>query len=148
MKSISTDHQTGIVHTIQTKDRVLVKETWELDGQLHRTDGPAIIEYCENGQIWRTGWFFDGMDHREDGPALNEYHENGKKLEEWWCLDGSPHRTDGPAYNKYDRAGKLIKEYWWIKGKAYALERLQKIVGDKDINSVDGRTFLRLYFSE
>jgi hypothetical protein len=51
---------------------------WYLDGQLHRTDGPAIE--------WASGareWYLNGKLHREDGPALEQL--NGTRL---WYLNG------------------------------------------------------------
>ena len=44
-------------------------------GQLHRTDGPAII--IPNGTVM---WFLNGVRHRTDGPAIVWPH--GAK--EWW----------------------------------------------------------------
>src|SRR3990167_8892773 len=46
-----------------------------LDGQLHRRDGPAIE--------WANGdkeWWLNDQHHREDGPAVER--ANGDK--EWW----------------------------------------------------------------
>ena len=34
-------------------------EEWEIDGVLHRVDGPAYIRY-ENGVIVREEWYLDG----------------------------------------------------------------------------------------
>ena len=34
-------------------------EEWEIDGVLHREDGPAYIRY-ENGVIVREEWYLDG----------------------------------------------------------------------------------------
>jgi len=48
---------------------------WYLDGQLHRTDGPAIE--------WEDGyraWYQNGQRHRTDGPA-REYPDSTC---EWW----------------------------------------------------------------
>jgi hypothetical protein len=42
-------------------DRVV----WFLDGQLHRTDGPAVI-YADGYQVW----YLHGKRHRTDGSAL------------------------------------------------------------------------------
>ena len=52
-------------------------EIWELDGQLHREGGPAII--------WPDGseeWYFHDQLHREGGPAITE--PDG--TEEYWEL--------------------------------------------------------------
>ena len=44
---------------------------WEVDGKLHRTDGPAI-EYFNGSKEW----YIDGKLHRTDGPAID--WANGK----------------------------------------------------------------------
>ena len=51
---------------------------WYLNGNLHRTDGPAI-EYS-NGEKY---WYLNGKLHREDGPAIE--WSNGDKE---WFLNG------------------------------------------------------------
>jgi hypothetical protein len=51
------------------------KVKWQLDGQLHRTNGPALI--------WADGdrvWCLNGQFHRTDGPAV--IYANGDQ--EWW----------------------------------------------------------------
>ena len=81
--------------------------TWyELDGQYHRSDGPAMI--------WNSGsksWWCNGNLHRLDGPAV--IHNNAG--EEWW-VNGKLHRTDGPAiiYNNGD-------EEWWVNSKRHRI---------------------------
>jgi hypothetical protein len=47
-------------------------------GELHRTDGPAVV--CEDGyQVW----YLNGKRHRVDGPAVED--TDGSR--EWW-VDG------------------------------------------------------------
>ena len=46
-----------------------------MDGELHREDGPAI-EYADGTKSW---WLNDNR-HREDGPAI-EFSDGSK---EWW----------------------------------------------------------------
>ena len=51
---------------------------WWLNGQLHRTDGPA--------EEWASGnkfWYLNGLSHRTDGPAA-EYVSGTK----YWYLNG------------------------------------------------------------
>ena len=74
---------------------------WLLNGELHRTDGPAV-EHA-NGDKW---WFLNGKWHRTDGPAFE--WGNGNKA---WFLNGERHRTDGPAVEY--RSGH--KE-WFLNG--------------------------------
>jgi len=71
-------------------------------GNLHRTDGPAI-EY-EDGT---KSWYHKGKIHREDGPAIE--CPNGDK--QWW-VNGELHRTDGPAITFADGT-----KQWWVNGE-------------------------------
>ena len=54
------------------------REFYNSDGQLHRTNGPAI-EYA-NGTKY---WYQNGVCHRTDGPAV-EWDSGGKS----WFIDG------------------------------------------------------------
>jgi deoxyuridine 5'-triphosphate nucleotidohydrolase len=101
---------------------------WYLDGERHRTDGPAV-EYA-NGY---KEWYLDGKRHRAVGPAVE--WANGDK--EWW-LNGKLHRTDGPAveyangYKAWYLDDKLHREdgpaaedssgvkYWYLNGKQFS----------------------------
>ena len=91
----------GQPERIQLSNRV----EYRLNGNLHRTDGPAIE--------WETGdkeWWIDGKLHRLDGPAFEL--ANGDKE---WLVDGKLHRLDGPAVEWVDGS----KE-WWIDGTKYS----------------------------
>ena len=54
---------------------------WFLNGELHRTDGPAI----EDSEGYKA-WYLKGLRHRTDGPAIEDsegaktWYLNGKKL--------------------------------------------------------------------
>ena len=76
---------------------------WWLNGQRHRTDGPAV-EYASG-----TEWWLNGQRHREGGPAT----EWADGIKEWW-LNGQRHRTDGPAVEWTDGT----KE-WWLNGQEF-----------------------------
>jgi hypothetical protein len=72
----------SVMHSNEDGDQV-----WICDGQLHRSDGPAII--CKNG--YQT-WLVDGKLHRLDGPAVIQ----ANSAQEWWA-NHQRHRMDGPA---------------------------------------------------
>jgi len=57
---------------------------WYLNGELHRTDGPAV-EYA-NGT---KSWYLNGELHRTDGPAV-EYSSGSKH----WYLNGIKYTED------------------------------------------------------
>jgi len=77
------------------------RREWRLNGELHRTDGPAV-EF-ESGSKF---WYKNGQRHREDGPAIDLF--DGSKD---WFLNGKRHRVDGPASIHYN-----IEEYY-LNGK-------------------------------
>ena len=79
---------------------------WYLNGELHRTDGPAL-EYPDGDKRW----YLNGKYHRIDGPAIEFAHGS----EEWW-VNGLLHRTNGPAR----KFGDGYTEYW-INGKRISL---------------------------
>ncbi len=75
------------------------QEYLDENGQLHRTDGPAVK--------WRAGdrfWYCHGLLHREGGPAIE--WANGQR--DWW-RNGQRHRDDGPAIERPNGG----KEEWW-----------------------------------
>jgi hypothetical protein len=72
------------------------------DGDLHRTDGPAV-EYL-NGD---KAWWVRGKRHRTDGPAIE--FSNGDKE---WYVNGNLHRIDGPAV-EWSNGDKV----WWVEGE-------------------------------
>jgi hypothetical protein len=51
---------------------------WCLNGELHKTDGPAV-ERANGGK----SWYINGKHHRTDGPAV-ERADGGKT---WWIDD-------------------------------------------------------------
>jgi len=72
--------------------------------QLHRENGPAIVNKHTGIEIW----YKNGVLHREDGPAIifNKFNK------EWWFVNGLRHRTSGPAV-----INKNGKDYWYLNGK-------------------------------
>ena len=84
---------------------------WYQNGQLHRTDGPAI-EHA-NGH---KEWYQNDQLHRTDGPAVE--YANGDK---WWYQNHRLHRTDGPAI-EYTNGDKE----WYIDGINYTEKEFRK----------------------
>ena len=84
------------------------------DGQLHRTDGPAV-ERPGGGQEW----WVNGQLHRTDGPAIE--WPNGDR--QWW-VNGRLHRTDGPAF---EWGGE--HRSWWVNGTQFTEEEFLRCFG-------------------
>jgi len=58
-----------------------------MNGQLHRVDGPAVID-ADGTQEWHV----NGEFHREDGPAIIQ--ADGLRI---WIQHNLQHRDDGPS---------------------------------------------------
>ena len=56
----------GIEPMVLLLKMLMVINDWYLNGELHRTDGPAV-EYANGNKYW----YLNGKFHRTDGPALN-----------------------------------------------------------------------------
>jgi hypothetical protein len=79
---------------------------WYMNGKLHRTDGPAVIDHDERE------WWVNGKLHRTDGPAVI-MDRNRKE----WRVNGELHRTDGPAIVRVTGLG--ADREWWVNGKKH-----------------------------
>ena len=77
-------------------------KNWQLNGKLHREDGPAV-EYDDGFKFW----YLKGECHREDGPAVE--YPNGTKS---WYLNDKIHREDGPAVELANG-----DKSWYLNGK-------------------------------
>ena len=84
----------------------------DLNGQLHRTDGPAT-EWADGSKMWCV----NGQLHRTDGPAIILY--DGSKM---WYLNGQLHRTDGPAIERADGSN-----VWCVDGIELTEEEIDKL---------------------
>jgi hypothetical protein len=73
-----------------TQTGVAVTESWKLNGEHHRVDGPASISRDpETGNLRGESWFKTGKLHREGGPANIEYNaKNGRITYSTWLLNG------------------------------------------------------------
>ena len=79
------------IHRIEYYDKEKTKkhfESWKLNGKYHREDGPAFIEYRNDGSIWSKHYCINGKFHREDGPAFIEYNSNGNIASERYYING------------------------------------------------------------
>lgn len=99
-------------------------ELWEVNGDLHREDGPAWISY-QNGKIIEKGWWFKGKSHRENGPAIIKYRD-GVITGEQWYFNGGRHRGNGPAWIAYED-GKIVERQWWLNGKQLSKRSFKSI---------------------
>lgn len=84
---------------------------WYLNGELHRTDGPAT-EWLDGSR----SWWLNGKLHRTDGPAIE--WADGSRL---WYLNGKRHREDGPA-----RECASGSREWYFMGISIQVDTLEE----------------------
>ena len=86
------------------------------------------VYYNKNGQVERESWYLNGRLHREDGPAIIWYHKNGQIEHEHWYFNSQSHRENGPAIIYYYKSGKIKTTEWYINGKKLTKEeaKIQK----------------------
>jgi hypothetical protein len=121
---------------------------------LHRTEGPAYIEFFYDGQIRKKFWYNDGRIHREGGPAGIKYHKNGRIHELLWCNRDIYHNEDGPAriiHNVHplgDHLDTTISEYW-LANSMYNKDRYDELIGlSKSIKSDRNMALLHIKHKE
>jgi len=86
--------ESGLVETDDYVEVILL--TW------HRLDGPAFIEYRENGNIRYESYWINGKLHRLNGPAVIRYNMNGSiQYIEYWL--------NGIEYTKENYHKELLK---------------------------------------
>jgi len=90
-------------------------KSWEVDGKLHRDDGPAYI--AADGY---QAWYQYGVLHRVGGPAA--IFPNGGKV--WW-FNNKVHRENGPAVEM----NGLHK--WFLDNKEYSKEAFEQEIKNR-----------------
>ena len=119
---------------------------YNLDGEVHREDGPAHIVYPKvtkgGGHGMLEIWYKNGKTHREDGPAVvseggyYRYIETGEIASTYsptktWYLDGKVHRADGPA--RIEGEGDGWRRTWFEHDKKIK-EEVQYIGQEFQVN--------------
>lgn len=94
--------------------------------EVHRVNGPAIIEYYEdntngNKGIKKEDYYINGKKHRENKPASITYYENNNIEKEEYYINGKKHREDGPASIKYFefKRNNIHIEMYYIDNKKH-----------------------------
>jgi len=77
---------------------------WWVNGQRHRTDGPAI-EFADGSKVW----YLNGKRHREDGPAVER--ADGYKA---WFLNGKEY-TKEEYYKRLYKKGLISKDDYFLE---------------------------------
>lgn len=94
-------------------------ERYVFMGNEHRSDGPAWIHWTAPGKMARAEWKQHGVITRNDGPAVIEYHEDGvtPSVETWYQNDVIARDNNQPAIVEYFDDGVLLKEEWFRFGR-------------------------------
>jgi len=107
-------------------------EEWWVDRKKHRTDGPAVVSYDTNNQPLLQVYYKDDKVHRIGGPA-RIYHDNGRITTEEWLVDDNLHRLDGPAIINYkDDGSKEISFY--IHNRLMSYTEFENAILQKKMN--------------
>jgi antitoxin component YwqK of YwqJK toxin-antitoxin module len=85
---------------------------FNIDGVLHREDGPAVSEYSMSGVLDEETYYKKGEKHRLDGPAWILYKDGGSVSRETYFREGMCHREDGPARIFYNKDSPFYVEFW------------------------------------
>ena len=91
-------------------------------------EGPTVINYNEDGSVWREEWYNHGKRHRTDGPAVIEYNEDGSVWRETYYFNHKKHREDGPAVIYYQKNGTQGKHYYFKGHNMNTAKRLEEVV--------------------
>ena len=87
------------------------EEVWYLDDEIHRSDGPAIINYYKNGSVISQEWWVHNETHREGLPARITYFENGDIESQQWWTHSVLGRKDGCSTIWYKPDGSIYKTW-------------------------------------
>lgn len=108
-----------------THYKIAHESFYELNGVLHREDGPAVIHHDEVGY---RGYYLFGQLHNVDGPAeYHEYWDACAGMPERWYLQGERHRLFGPAV---DTDGE--DDEWYLFGVGYSEWDYNMLMAVKD----------------
>lgn len=97
----------------------------------HRTDGPAIVEYDNNGDVKYEYYFQYGKKHNENGPAYIHRHDKIIRYEKW-IINDKTHRLNKPAVLYYYDNGQLKFETYYEDGKCHRVNGPALIIYNKD----------------
>ena len=99
-------------YTIHTLDKK--SEYWTIDGYFHRTNDPAWICYHdkEHSRPWKKIWYRNRLYHSVDGPAVMEFFQDGTiNRAEWW-VNGEQTSNSGPIAISYKKNGSVHFVDW------------------------------------
>lgn len=85
-KDFLEHRENGAAYILFRDDGTIVWINYSKNGKFHRENGPAIIQY-KNGKITKETWFINGNMHRVGKPADITYDENGNIVNEIYYVN-------------------------------------------------------------
>lgn len=85
---------------------------WDV-GTFRQQYGTGCYIFKNNDRIV---YFKNGERHRSDGPAWINFYKSGAIESETYYLNGARHRDDGPAWIYYSAKGVAKKKEYWLNG--------------------------------
>ena len=86
-------------------------------GELHNTEGPALIKYYDNDQPKSEFYHFNGIFMNTDGPVFVSYYEDGTLKNRQWKNTKGYHRNGEPAFEYWHPNGQITRHEYAINGK-------------------------------
>ena len=97
-------------------------EFYQLNGCLHRIDGPAYIAWYENGRKKVERYYINGISHREI-----IYYEDTDHMElEVYYYNDALSRLHGQAIIHYDKNGLSYEERYIIKNELIEVNSIEE----------------------
>lgn len=93
-----------------------------LNDELHREDGPAVINSKENRRL-----YVNDVRNRDDNYVFPDPVDGEKS----WFLNDKLHREDGPAY---EGSYINIPDKWYLNGVQYTEEEFNQWLVKKNLN--------------
>ncbi len=66
--------------------------------------------------VWFVVYYLHGTRHNTNGPAFIEYREDGSPYSMSYYHQDKWHRTNGPAHSKYHPDGTLARASYYLHG--------------------------------
>lgn len=110
--------------TIECK-QPFAKRWYTIYNRIHRVGGSSWNLYYQDGRKYCEAYVVHGLVHRleSEGPAHIEWRENGQLRLKRFVKHSELHREAGPALIRYDIDGKIIDETYAIDGCTTRIKR-------------------------
>lgn len=90
-----------------------IQKVHYVNGEVHRLDGPAIINYiksnsCDESYLNKELWYKNDIQHRNgDKPAVKTYNRFGNLIEVKYFVEGKRHKNNGASVVSFYNDGSV-----------------------------------------